>query len=239
MAITCIVVDDEEMAIEHLLGYIAKVPFLSLEGSFTDPTEALTFLENHPVELVFMDIEMPNFAIDGLEFIKITGNKQNYILTTAYPKYALPSYDYDVVDFLCKPFPFDRFLKAVNKVRALTETTSEEPDSDDHGFVRIDGKHQRIDFTEILWIESERNYVSIYTLNDRINLHIPISEIEEVLPPKLFVRVHKSYIVAKKRIDLIEKEQLGIKKDSQTRLIPIGEAYRKTLMQAIFPIKKK
>ena len=239
MAITCVVVDDEEIAIEHLLGYIVKVPFLSLEGSFTDPTQALAFLEKHPVDLVFMDIEMPNFAIDGLEFIKITGNKQSYILTTAYPKYALPSYDYDVVDFLCKPFPFERFLKAVNKVLAMTEMASDEPNSDDHAYVRIDGKHQRIDFAEILWIESERNYVSIYTLSDRINLHVPISEIEEVLPSKLFVRVHKSYIVAKKRIDLIEKEQLGIKKESQTKLIPIGAAYRKALMQVIFPIKKK
>ncbi|GAB4039318.1 LytR/AlgR family response regulator transcription factor [Spirosoma gilvum] len=239
MAITCIVVDDEEMSIEHLLGYIAKVPFLSVEGSFTDPTEAITYLENNSVALVFLDVEMPNFAIDGMDFMKIMGSKQHYILTTSYPQYALPSYDYDVVDFLCKPYPFDRFLKAVNKVRAMTETPSDEPDSDDHAYVRVDGKHQRIDFTEILWIESERNYVSIYTPTDRINLHIPISEIEEVLPPKLFVRVHKSYIVAKKRIDLIEKEQLGIKKEHQTKLIPIGEAYRKALMQAIFPIKKK
>ena len=191
MAITCIVVDDEEMAIEHLLGYIAKVPFLSLEGSFTDPTEAITFLEKHPVELVFMDIEMPNFAIDGLEFIRIMGNKQNYILTTAYPKYALPSYDYDVVDFLCKPFPFERFLKAVNKVRSLIEITSDEPESEEYTYVRVDGKMQRIDFNEILWIESERTYVSIYTLNDRINLHLFMSDIEAILPTKLFVRVHR------------------------------------------------
>ena len=239
MAITCIVVDDEEMAIEHLLGYIAKVPFLSVEGSFTDPTEAIAFLENHSVDLVLLDIEMPNFAIDGMDFVKIMGPKQHYIFTTAYDKYALPSYDYDVVDFLCKPFPFERFLKAVNKVRSLTESASEEPESEDHRYVRVDGKHQRIDFTEILWIESERQYVSIYTANDRINLHLNMSEMEALLPPKLFVRVHKSYIVAKKRIELIEKEQLGIKKERQTKLIPIGEAYRKALMLAIFPNKKK
>ena len=239
MAITCIVVDDEEMAIEHLLGYIAKVPFLSVEGSFSDPTEAIAFLESHPVDLVLLDIEMPNFSIDGMDFVKIMGPKQHYIFTTAYDKYALPSYDYDVVDFLCKPFPFERFLKAVNKVRSLTEAASEEPESDDHRYVRVDGKLQRIDFTEILWIESERQYVSIYTANDRINLHLNMSEIEAILPTKLFVRVHKSYIVAKKRIELIEKEQLGIKKESQTKLIPIGEAYRKALMQAIFPNRKK
>lgn len=239
MAITCIVVDDEEMAIDHLLGYIAKVPFLSLEGSFTDPSEALTFLEKHPVKLVFLDIEMPNFAIDGLEFIKIMGNKQNYILTTAYPKYALPSYDYDVVDFLCKPFPFERFLKAVNKVRSLLEISSDEPESEEYTYVRVDGKMQRIDFSDILWIESERTYVSIYTLTDRINLHLFMSDIEAILPAKLFIRVHRCYIVARKRIDLVEKEQLGIKKESQIKLIPIGDAYRKALTQAIFPNKKK
>lgn len=239
MAITCIVVDDEEMAIEHLLGYIAKVPFLNVEGSFTDPTEAIAFLENHSVDLVLLDIEMPNFAIDGMDFVKIMGPKQHYIFTTAYDKYALPSYDYDVVDFLCKPFPFERFLKAINKVRSLTDSAAEEPESEDHRYVRVDGKHQKIDFTEILWIEGERQYVSIYTANDRINLHLNMSEMEAILPTKLFVRVHKSYIVAKKRIELIEKEQLGIKKESQTKLIPIGEAYRKGLMQAIFPNKKK
>ncbi|MVM33883.1 response regulator [Spirosoma sp. HMF4905] len=238
-ALSCIVVDDEEMAIEHLKGYIAKVPFLIVEGSFTDPTQALAFLENHAVELVFLDIEMPNFAIDGLDFMKIRGNKLNYILTTSYPKYALPSYDYDVVDFLCKPYPFDRFLKAVNKARALNEVSSEVSESEDHTYVRVDGKLQRIDFTEILWIESERTYVSIYTLTDRINLHLSMSELEVILPTKLFVRVHKSYIVAKKKIDLVEKEQLGIKKESQTKLIPIGEAYRKNLMKAIFPNRKK
>jgi len=239
MAITCIVVDDEELAIDHLLGYIAKVPFLTLEGSFTDPLEALTFLEMHPVELVFLDIEMPNFAIDGMDFMKIMGSKQHYILTTAYPKYALPSYDYDVVDFLYKPFPFDRFLKAVNKVRSLIEVSSDEPESEEYTYVRVEGKLQRIDFTEILWIESERSYVSIYTLSERINLHLSISEIEAILPTKLFVRVHKSYIVAKKKIDLVEKEQLGIKKGSETKLIPIGDSYRKSLMQAIFPNRKK
>lgn len=238
MTITCIVVDDEEMAIEHLLSYIVKVPFLSLEGSFTDPTEAIAYLENHPVDLVLLDIEMPNFAIDGMDFIKIMGPKQHYIFTTAYDKYALPSYDYDVVDFLCKPYPFERFLKAVNKVRTLNETSSDEPESDDHTFARVEGKLQRIDFNEILWIESERTYVCIYTMTDRINLHLSMSDMESLLPTKLFVRVHKSYIVAKKRIDLIEKEQLGIKKESQTKLIPIGDAYRKSLIKAIFPNKK-
>lgn len=239
MSITCIIVDDEELAIEHLKGYIVKIPFLELKAQFTDPAEAITFLEEQRVDLVLLDVEMPNFAIDGMDFMKIMGSKQNYILTTSYPQYALPSYDYDVVDFLCKPYPFDRFLKAVNKIRALNEVASDEPPSEDHTYIRVDGKFQRIDFTEILWIESERTYVSIYTLKDRINLHLNMSEFEAILPSKLFVRVHKSYIVAKKKIDLVEKDQLGIKKGSQTKLIPIGDAYRKALMQALFPNGKK
>lgn len=233
MALTCIVVDDEEMAIEHLLGYIAKVPFLQVEGFFTDPLQALTFLESHPIDLVFLDIQMPNYSIDGIEFVKIMGEKQNFIFTTAYPEYALPSYDYDVVDFLCKPFPFERFLKAVRKARTLIGLVSEEPESDDFTYIRNDGKLLRVDFSEIFWVESERSYISVYTLTDRTNLHINIRDMESLLPPKQFVRVHKSYIVAKKRIEFVEKEQLGIKRERQTKIIPIGEAYRKGLLQAI------
>lgn len=241
MAITCIVVDDEEMAIEHLLTYIAKVPFLVLEGHFVDPSEAMAFLENHPVDLVFLDIEMPNYAIDGIDFVRIMGTQQNYIFTTAYPQYALPSYEYDVIDFLYKPYPFERFLKAVNKARAQISQSTEVADSEEFTYVRVDGKLQRIDFPDIIWLESERNYVAIYTLTDRINLHLSITEMENILPARQFVRVHKSYIVAKKKIDLIDKEQLGMKRESQIKLIPIGEAYRKSLVQAIYPntYKKK
>lgn len=233
MAITCIVVDDEEIAIEFLMGFIAKVPFLELKAQFTDPSQAITFLESQRVDLIFLDIEMPNFAIDGMDFMKIMGSKQNYILTTAYPEYALPSYDYDVIDFLYKPFPFDRFLKAFHKARALISSPSEEPESEDYTYVRVDGKQQRIDFNEIIWVESDKHYCIIYTLTDRINLHMNISDMEKLLPAKLFVRVHKSYIVAKRKIFLMEKEQLSMKRESQTKLIPIGEAYRNALVQEI------
>ena len=103
MAITCIVLDDEEMAIQHLLKYIAKVPFLEVKSYFSDPSQAATYLQTNSVDLVFLDIEMPNFAIDGMDFVNIVGDKQGYIFTTAYPDYALKSYEYNAIDFLHKP----------------------------------------------------------------------------------------------------------------------------------------
>ena len=238
MAINCIVVDDEEIAINHILSYIVKVPFLINEGAFTDPSEALAYLKKNQVDLVFLDIEMPNYAIDGIDFVKIMGDKQSCIFTTAYPQYALPSYDYGVIDFLYKPFSFERFLKAVHKASAIIEKANEEPESEEFTFIRVEGKLQRIDFTGILWIESLRNYVAIHTIAERIILHITISELETMLPAKLFLRVHRSYIVAKKKIDLVEKESLSIKQDATYKYIPIGEQYRKVLLKAMFPGKR-
>ena len=253
MTITCLVLDDEELAIHHLMKYIAKIPFLKLEGYFTDPSEAIKYLEIHSIDLIFLDIEMPNFSIDGMDFVKIMGDKQHYIFTTAYPEYALPSYDYNVIDFLHKPFSFERFSKSVQKAKLLINASLEDPnrmgdgatfrplDSDEYTYVRVEGKLQRLDFNEICWIESERNYISIYTETDRINLHLSISEIQEQLPKKLFVRVHKSFIVAQKKVDLIEKGQLRVQRQNQTKLIPLGESFKKAFVQAIEPrtLKKK
>ena len=233
MAITCIVLDDEEMAIEHLLKFIDKIPFLELAGYFNDPAEAITYLESNPVDLVFLDIEMPNFAIDGMDFINIAGDKQGYIFTTAYPKYALKSYDYNAIDFLEKPYSFERFSKAVHKAKLLMSPGRDGDDIDAYKYVRVDGKFYRLDFEAICWIASERNYISIFTEQDRLILHLMIGEVETQLPKKLFVRVHKSYIVAKKKIELIEANQLFIQRQNQSKAIPIGVAYRKTLLEVI------
>lgn len=234
MAITCIVLDDEEMAIEHLLRFIEKIPFLDLVGFFTDPTKAITYLESNPVDLVFLDITMPNFAIDGMDFVNIAGDKQGYIFTTAYPKYALKSYEYNAIDFLDKPISFERFSKAVHKARLLMSSGKEE-EVDAFRYVRVDGKFHRLDFDNICWIVSERNYISIYTEQDRFTLHLSIKDVEAQLPKKLFVRVHKSYIVAKKKIELIEVNQLQlfVQRQSQSKPIPIGVAYRKSLLEVI------
>lgn len=231
MAISCLVLDDEEIAIEHLLRYIAKVPLLEVAGCFSDPTEAITYLETNPVDLVFLDIEMPNFAIDGLDFINIVGHKQGYIFTTSYPNYALKSYEYNAIDFLHKPYSFERFSKAVHKARLMLQL--EEGAVDSFTYVRVEGKFYRIDFDSICWIESERNYISIFTEQDRINLRLSIGEIEAQLPKKQFIRVHKSFIVSRRKVDLVDTHQLWVQRQNQSRSISIGEAYRKSLLEAI------
>ncbi|GAB3220183.1 LytR/AlgR family response regulator transcription factor [Spirosoma arcticum] len=230
MAITCIVLDDEEMAIQHLLKYIAKVPYLEVKSYFSDPFQAVTYLQNNSVDLVFLDIEMPNFAIDGMDFVHIVGDKQGYIFTTAYPGYALKSYEYNAIDFLHKPYSFERFLKAVQKAKLMLQT---EEAVDSFTYVRVEGKFHRIDFDTICWIESDRNYISIFTEQDRINLRLSIGEMEGQLPKKLFVRVHKSFIVSKKKIDLVEAHQLWVQRQNQSRPFPIGESHKKSLLEAI------
>ncbi|GAA4462367.1 LytTR family DNA-binding domain-containing protein [Nibrella saemangeumensis] len=236
MALSCIILDDELICITQLSKYIEKVPTLRLEAYFTDPNSALLYLENHKVDLIFLDMEMPNFSIDGLDFVRIMGSTQRYIFTTAYPKYALTGYEYDVIDFLHKPFSFERFSKAVQKARQVIggwqeEESTEGPDT--YIYVRSEGKLQRIYFEDIAWIESERNYISIYTEADRINVLLSISDIEDQLPKKLFARVHKSFIVAYSKIDQVDKEQISVKRQEKPKLIPLGELYKKTFLKAI------
>lgn len=238
MHINCLVLDDEEFAIEHLLKYIAKIPFLTVVGRFTDPVQALTFLESNPVDLVFLDIEMPNFSIDGLDFVNIAGDRQGYIFTTAYPQYALKSYDYNAIDFLHKPISFERFSKAVQKAKLVLRNQQEETAAETSIYVRIDTKYHRINFSTICWIESDRNYITIYTEQGRIDSKLSISEVESQLPKKLFVRVHKSYIVAKEKMDVMDLTHVLIKRQNQLRSIPVGEAYRKSLLDAIHPSRK-
>lgn len=243
MDITCVLIDDERMAIDHLLTYIEKLPFLRVLGQFTDPVEALSFLETTPVDVVFLDVEMPNHPLDGMDLANILGDRQRYIFTTAYPKYALKSYDYDAVDFLHKPFPFERFTKAVQKARlSLTGLRADSPSAIEmYRYIRNGGKLRRIDLASICYIESERSYLNIYTEQDRITMQMPLSEIEEQLPRSLFARVHKSFIVARNKLELIEANQVGVLRAGKINHIPIGDAYRKAMMEKVEPtiLRKK
>ncbi|GAB3562566.1 LytTR family DNA-binding domain-containing protein [Spirosoma luteolum] len=236
MMISCIILDDEKMAIDHLSKYIGKVPFLALMGSFTDPLEALRYLETTAVDLVFLDIEMPNYAVDGMDVVRIMGEKHRYIFTTAYPQYALPSYDYNAIDFLHKPFSFDRFVKAVQKARQLIINAVEPPSEsadEDAIFVKSEGRLQRIDYGKICWIESERNYVSIFTDNDRITVLMSIGDMDQQLPTKRFARVHKSFIVSYSKIVVVGRDQVQIRRDASCKWIPMGEQFKKAFVETI------
>jgi DNA-binding LytR/AlgR family response regulator len=236
MNISCIILDDEELSSDLLKGYVAKVPFLDLVGTFNEPKDAIAFLEKHSaVDLVFLDIEMPNCDLDGMDFLRMMGDRFSYIFTTAHHRYAVDGFDYNAVDFLYKPIRFERFQKAAQKVKALHEGQQQhdEESLNPYSYVRIDNKFHRIDFESICWIESDRNYSSIYTENDRINLKISLGDIEGQLPKRHFVRIHKSYLVSMKKIVSVEPFQLSVKRQGQDREFPIGEAYRKSLMEAI------
>lgn len=237
MKISCIVVDDEELCIRSMEKHIAKIPFLRLAASFSDPNEAMRYLQDNPVDLIFLDVAMPNFSVDGMDFMKIMGDKQTYILTTGHPEYALESYDYNVLDFLHKPFRFERFTKAIQKAQQLIESRSEALQevnkTPDHLFIKTKGKQQRIGFDQIYYVEAERNYLTIYRAEDAILTKSTLTAIEEQLPHPAFFRVHKSYIVALDKIDFVEKNQVGLSRNGKTQLIPISSQYKKELLQAI------
>ncbi|WP_077923895.1 LytTR family DNA-binding domain-containing protein [Spirosoma sp. 209] len=235
MAMTCLILDDEEICVNQLRRYIEKVPTLTTKAYFTDPNEALLYLENEKVDLIFLDMEMPNFAVDGLDFVRIMGDSARYIFTTAYPQYALPSYEYNVIDFLHKPYSFERFMKAVQRAKQLLglSTKEEATDTDNYTYVRWDGKLQRVDFDEVCWIESERNGIWFYTETNRFSATLTISDIEARLPQNQFIRVHKSYIIAMNKAEVINKDTVCIRREGKLHEIPIGDTFRKEFITSI------
>lgn len=226
----CIVVDDEEFTIDHMVDNIGKVPFLELVRTFTNPSEALLFLQDNQIDLVFIDIEMP--MLTGIEFIQLAGKQQKYIITSAYTKYAIQGFDLETVDFLHKPFRFERFLKAVSKAQHLIETT-ENLAINPVIFVKSEGKLKAIALADICWIESFRNSITINTQANRFTSSLTITDIEKQLPSTLFTRVHKSFIISNSHIDIIDKDSVSVRCSNPLKAIPIGDSYRKNFSQAI------
>lgn len=231
--IRCIIVDDKPLAIDILAAYVEKIPWLALAYRTQNPLEALEYLRQQPVDLVFLDIQMPE--LNGLQLIKLGGGRVPVVLTTAYADYALEGYAYDVVDYLLKPISFERFYQAAEKVR--TRLASQAPLASQAEidppplsiFVKTEHKLQRIALEDILYIEARQNYIAIETPGGRIMSLQNIKAIEERLPPVQFVRVHKSFIVALEKIDTIEKSRIFIGKV----VIPIGDGYRENLFKRL------
>lgn len=234
---TCVIIDDEEFAIQHLEKLVKKVPFLELKSSFSDPNEAVVYLKNNPIDLAFVDVEMRH-TLNGIDVIKLVGPGPKYILTTAYPEYALQGYDLEVSDFLHKSFNFERFLKAVQRVQTnlkLTEKPTQP--AENHIFVKSEGNFIAVYFNEICWMETatERNYISIFTQTERLLCHLSLSDINIKLPSALFSRIHKSFIVAINKIKVVNKDKntVGILRQEQVKDLPVGESYRKSFYQLI------
>ncbi|MBK0378460.1 LytR/AlgR family response regulator transcription factor [Mucilaginibacter segetis] len=235
--IRCLAVDDEAYALKMLADYMDKVPYLELAGTTTSAVEALSIIQKGDIDLVFMDIQMPELT--GIQFLKLCGSNCKVILTTAYSEYALDGFEHDVVDYLLKPIAFDRFLKAAQKAyHLLGEPTLIEKQLSvslvkhpEYIFVKGDSKNKflKIAFTDILFIEGLRNYVSIFTQAQRIITYQSLRDMEEQLPSPPFYRVHKSYIVAIDKIRIIDGNTLYIGDVS----IPIGETYRDAFLEII------
>lgn len=221
--IRCIVIDDEPLAIDLLTSYIEKTHFLEMVFSTTNPLEALQFLAKETVDLVFLDIQMPELS--GIDFMKILSGKNNFILTTAYSNYALDSYEYNVIDYLLKPISFERFYKSILKFKDRISTNAvsaeEKLISKDYFFVKQDGRFRKINFEDILYIESLKDYVNIKTQDEEIIILETLKDLEENLPNN-FMRVHKSYIANLNKISLIEGNRIRIEEN----YILIGDKYK-------------
>ncbi len=220
-----IAIDDEPIALEIVKAHAAKVPFLQLEAVFTDAFKALDYLQKSPVDLLFLDIKMPD--ISGIDFFNALSKKPLVIFTTAYSEHAVTSFEMDAVDYLLKPFSLSRFIKGCNKAfelynfRNSTETT-------DHLFIKTGYEQIKVKYDAILYLEATGNYVSFILTDKTILSRSTIIEAIALLPADQFVRVHRSYVVSKSKIDKIEKHQVTIRQ----HVIPVSEAYSQDLILA-------
>jgi two-component system LytT family response regulator len=244
MTLKCIAVDDEPLALDIIEDYVSKVPFLELVKRTENAIEALQLVQAGGIDLVFLDIQMPDLT--GIQFLKIANNRASYILTTAYSQYALESYDLNVSDYLLKPIAFDRFYKAVEKVHkqhlkdAETVVAAPVPPApvvqapvaqpvQDFIFVKTEHKIQRIELKDILYIEGLKDYISIFTKTERVITLQNMKKMEETLPASQFIRVHKSYIIGLDKIESIERSRISI----CGKIIPIGDTYRDEFFKRI------
>lgn len=222
--ITCIIIEDEPLARQIVEGYISKISFLDLHGSFEDAIDAMEHLRDHTVDLMFLDIHLPE--IKGITFLKTLTNPPAVIMTTAFHEYALKGYELNVVDYLLKPFDFERFLTAVNKVRK--DRNSARPPvtgSKDYIFVNVQLKKVKILFSEILFIESQKEYVKITTSDNSYVTKMSTREIESLLPDSLFQRIHRSFIIGLDKVRTFSAEMVEI----NGHKIPVGRAYKHVL----------
>ncbi len=230
MTIRCIAVDDEPLALDILESYISKLPYLQLVKTCSSATEAMQVLQEEQVDLMFLDIEMPELT--GIQFLNILKNQPLVIFTTAYPEYAMEGFNHDAVDYLLKPIPYDRFLKAVTKAQERMQRNPKQAEQtivtqaaapeQDFMFVKADYKTIRVDFKDILWIEGLKDYVIIQTKDQKIITLLSMNKMMEKLPDSKFLRVHRSFIVSLQKIDSIEKSRIRIGQKE----IPIGEVYK-------------
>jgi len=232
---TCIIIDDEQPAIDVLEHYVRQITDLQLLDSFTNPLEALQFLNKTPADLLFLDIQMPE--ISGIDLIRTIPNRTKIILTTAYSEFVTEGFELEVADYLLKPVPFPRFLKAVQRVQQAINTTSgKEPadtvePADDYFFVKTElkGKILKINFRDIDYIEGEKNYVAIYHAGIKTMALLNMKDLEDRLPARYFMRIHRSYIIPLEKIVAIEGNTVSLRGVKEKILL--GDTYRAAFLE--------
>lgn len=236
--ISCLVVDDEPPALEVLKKYIESLPSLQLAGLCSNAVEALAIIQERPIDLIFLDIQMPQIL--GTDFIRTLTNPPKIIFTTAYRKYAVEGFDLDAVDYLLKPISFERFLKAVNKIMKTSLQQGNPPEglagngkdvANTFIHFRADRKILKVALDDIVYIESLKDYIRVVTKNKTILTKYSISSLEESLPMHAFIRIHRSYIIAINKIDFYTHELVGIGKQE----LPISRMYRHEVEKILKP----
>lgn len=237
MKINCIAIDDEPLALEKIKTYIKRIGYLNFLEGFDNALDALSYLKNHKVDLIFLDIQMEELS--GIQMMEALQTKPKVVLTTAYDEYALKGYELDVTDYLLKPISFQRFLKASEKVydilfpakqldtellinNAVTEQST-------YFFVKNGNITQRIDYNDILFVEGMKDYLRIWTATEKIMTLLSFKKIIDALPSDGFIRIHKSYLISLAKIESIERNRVIIKGE----YLPIGDSYKKDFFKTI------
>jgi DNA-binding LytR/AlgR family response regulator len=235
MTLNCVAIDDEPLARECIANYVREIDFLQLAGTGSNPVELTRLMDEHKVDLVFLDIQMP--VINGIEFLKMMPNPPMVIIVTAYPSYALDGFQLDVLDYLVKPITFNRFFKAVSKAKdyyllkskPVSTENIKVNTADDYFFIKCDYKYERIYFSDILFIEAMQNYIAIYTGKGKYITLLSLKNVEQNLDMNSFMRVHKSYIVAVSKIESIENNEIVIK----SHRVPLSRNYRDEVIEKV------
>ncbi|MEL7020668.1 MAG: LytTR family DNA-binding domain-containing protein [Bacteroidota bacterium] len=233
-----IIVDDEPLAQDVLETYIQQLPQLNLVQKCSNALEANTVLQNHDIDLMFLDIEMPQLT--GIDFLKSLENAPAVIFTTAYPNHAIKGFELNAIDYLLKPISIDRFMKAVNKAqkqidlkRGISSTTEQKSDAPEFIFVKADKKLVKVKYEDIIYIEGLKDYVIIRMDSGRVITLQTMKSLEDKLPEGLFKRIHRSYIVAIDKIDAVVGNMVEVKEKGQAKHLPIGKNYREDLLRIV------
>ena len=237
MKINCIAIDDEPLALDIIRDYCSKIPFLNLIRTFDNAMDSIEFIRSNQLDLLFLDIQMEELT--GIQLLQALKHRPYVIFTTAYDKYAIQGFELDIIDYLLKPISFERFVKSVDKVyekmqtdmmlKVKPEAAAPAPSEDAYFFVKTETRMEKVKYADVLYIEGMGDYWRIITPQKRIMTLLNFKKLEEMLPSRQFIRVHKSFIVAVDKIESVERNRIRI----ADRMIPVSETFRKTFFDFI------